>query len=232
MSRKTTGIILLWVGFLSGALATVWQAPRKGVEYSRSLRTPEQIQQIRAEQGTQAAEKYNEAKRFVPRDVSEIELRDDGWHLVNWVWYGVSLAVGFVGVVLIRMDRSRSTGKSEKTTANLAEIQAALNRLVLNTRQLHKESSGLPPSKILSRIDDDLGDDFATFAEGRNSITAELGLATFADVMSHFAAGERAANRAWSAAADGYVNESESCLQRAAEMLARAEEILNHPSGE
>ena len=49
-----------------------------------------------------------------------------------------------------------------------------------------------------------------------------LGLAGYARMMERFASGERAINRAWSAAADGFTSELESDLARAEEALADA----------
>ena len=46
--------------------------------------------------------------------------------------------------------------------------------------------------------------------------------------MSPFAAGERAINRAWSAAADGYIDEATVCLQRGFEMLTTANAELQN----
>ena len=201
MNKKAIGIVLLWLGFLSGALATVWTAPAKGIEFAREMES-------------------NTSPEETP-------IPEDGWNLINWTWYGVSVAVAVFGIVMIRLGVTESAKKSEKTEANLAEIRESLRRLVVNVQQLEKDSQSLPPSQILQRIDDDLAEDLRIFAEGRESITAEFGLAVFADVMSHFASGERAVNRAWSASADGYVNEAETCLGRAHQMLQNAEQELN-----
>ena len=45
--------------------------------------------------------------------------------------------------------------------------------------------------------------------------------------MSEFAAGERYMNRAWSASADGYVEEAASCIDQATSNLHAAQEALN-----
>ena len=42
-----------------------------------------------------------------------------------------------------------------------------------------------------------------------------FGMQNYADVMSHFAAGERYINRVWSASTDGYVDEVRTYLERA-----------------
>ncbi|MDB4755763.1 hypothetical protein OAG56_00205 [Mariniblastus sp.] len=222
MQNKILGQSLLWIGFVSGALATVWQAPEKGVEFVKELSDLKNQSQRTQEEN----DKLNKLL-FEIGDLSQIEIKQDGWHLVNWTWYGCSAIVGIVGIVFIRIGSAESSKKSEKTEAGLAEITTSLHQLVHKVGQLAKESNYLPPSKILSRIDEDLGDDFRIFADGRDSLAAEFGLAVFADVMSNFSSGERSVNRAWCAAADGYVDEAETCLQRAEKMLHRAYQDLS-----
>ncbi len=65
------------------------------------------------------------------------------------------------------------------------------------------------------RIDDDCMEPINDFVEAREAIIHQRGLATYAKLMDNFALGERALNRAWCAAADGYIDELYSCLERA-----------------
>ena len=65
------------------------------------------------------------------------------------------------------------------------------------------------------------------FADGRDSITVEYGLSVFAEVMTQFAAGERAINRAWCAAADRYVDEAAACVERAVVFFHEAKRELD-----
>ena len=53
-----------------------------------------------------------------------------------------------------------------------------------------------------------------------------FGLQTYADIMSHFAAGERYINRVWSASADGYDEEAGDYLVKASQQFAIAQEQL------
>ena len=207
---KIIGQILLWAGFLSGALATVYYAPKSGVEFVKSL-TPDSKQ----------------VTDFNLPDMTGVVVPQEGWHLIPWAWYLVSVAIAVAGIVALRIGKSAQGQKSEKTSASLAEIKTSLNQLISNVGKLSKDVDELAPSKIVHRIDDVLADDLRTFAEGRDSITAEFGLSVFADVMTQFAAGERAINRAWSAAADGYVDEAATCIERADKMFQEANRILN-----
>ena len=55
----------------------------------------------------------------------------------------------------------------------------------------------------------------ALFADARESMIPAFGLASYAEVMTRFAGGERLVNRAWSASADGYLDEVVACLRDA-----------------
>jgi hypothetical protein len=206
---KVIGQILLWIGFLSGSLATVFYSPKKGVESILKV-TPEEA----LERG------------FELPDFSSVVVPEEGWHLIPWTWYLVSIAVCIAGIIVLRKGKSSEGQKSHQSQSSLTEIKTSLDRLITNVNLLAKETESLPPSKIAKRIDDDLADDFRVFADGRNSITAEFGLDVFADVMTQFAAGERAINRAWSASADGYIDEAAMCIDRGGELLREAQRIL------
>ena len=54
-----------------------------------------------------------------------------------------------------------------------------------------------------------------------------FGLQTYADIMSHFAAGERYINRVWSSSADGYDAEATTYLAKAMEQFADAQRQLS-----
>jgi len=49
---------------------------------------------------------------------------------------------------------------------------------------------------------------------------------SYADVMSHYAGGERYLNRVWSASADGYVDEVNTYLDRSLEQFRLALDML------
>ena len=208
---RILGHLLLWAGFLAGSYLTVSTSNREGVEYVKAL-TPDS----KAVEG------------FELPDLSAVEVPEDGWHLIPWMWYSIAAGVCFTGVVMLHMSRKTSTQKCDKSAASLNEITKALERAIQNTQQLAGEASNIAPSKIVDRIDNVLADDLRIFADGRESLVTEHGLAVFADVMSPFAAGERAINRAWSAAADGYIDEAADCLSRGYQMLTDAMTVLRN----
>ena len=208
---KFLGQLLLWSGFLVGSLATVLNSEAKGVKFVKGL-TPE----------------YAKDHRYGFVDLSSIPVPEDGWHLIPWAWYIPAALVCVVGIVLIRLGTSSEGKKSDKTEASLAEIKTSLGHAIAKVDELSGQvkSDSLAPSKIAERIDD-IAEDLRIFADGRDSITAEYGLNTFADVMTKFASGERTINRAWSASADGYLDEASQCIERAAMLFKDAANELD-----
>ena len=59
-----------------------------------------------------------------------------------------------------------------------------------------------------------------------NALIQRFGLTVFADVMTQFSSAERFVNRAWSASADGYMNEASSCIRQAKVYLEQASKVL------
>ena len=199
----------MWLGFLSGALATVFNLPAAGVKHVKSLDESKVV-------------------GFELQDLSTIKVTADGWHLIPWVWFGISLAVCLVGVVLIRKSMSQSEDASgHEAESNLDTIRSSLASLISKARTLEQQVGKLAPSKISAFIDDELAEDFRSFADGRECIIPRFGLNVYADVMTHFASGERYMNRAWSAAADGYVDEAATCIKQSMEFLGEASAELD-----
>ena len=159
-------------------------------------------------------------------ELTTLSAPENGWHLIAWGQYSAAALFCFAGVVLLHMTRLTANQKSEESAASLSEIKRALSNAVKEVEALAKVSSQTAPSKIAARIDEQIADELRIFADGRDSMTTEYGLTVFADVMSPFAAGERAINRAWSAAADGYVDEATTCIERSLMMFKDAQTEL------
>jgi hypothetical protein len=80
---------------------------------------------------------------------------------------------------------------------------------------------------VIEWIDDRCVPDLNGFADNREAIANRFGPLAYAEVMTEFASGERYLNRAWSAAADGYVDEVADCIQHADGFLREACELLD-----
>ncbi len=155
------------------------------------------------------------------------EVVGDKWATISWLWYGLSVAVGIVGVILIRSSNRAVAECSDRVESQFNVLTESLSRLLTKVGELRSRVTELQPSQIVSFIDGELVEPFADFADARNALIQRFGLQGFADVMTQFASGERFVNRAWSAAADGYRNEAASSLERAQLHLERADALLS-----
>ncbi len=173
------GQILLWAGFLSGSLATVF-----------SLEKPER------------------------------------WSTINWPWYLASTFVCVLGITAIRVSKMSDGKESEQSLADYSTLAINLGLVIENLAKLRESQSNMRPSEMVAFIDANLADGLREFADAREAIIPQQGLHHYADIMTQFAAGERAINRAWSAAADGYVDEVEICLDRANAFFENAKKLL------
>lgn len=176
---KIVGQILMWAGFLSGSLATVYQY--KGP-------TP--------------------AETVPP------------------VWFGVSVAIGFAGVVLLWVHRFKNKDDKETSTTEFNSLKDTIASLVASCRELNESQTKMAPSEIVAAIDNNTAMDFQTFAENRKVLIPRFGLQVYASVMTQFSAAERAMNRAWSAAADGYLDEVETCLEKSGTHLEETDKLI------
>lgn len=127
--------------------------------------------------------------------------------VVSWNYFALALGIGIVGIVLVRVSMRREVHQEGRLTANFQEIESSLDRIVTNLELISSEKQTIDTYDMRHRLDELLPEDINTFIDGRETISHLYGLQAYADVMSHFAAGERYINRIWSASADGYVDE-------------------------
>jgi len=139
---------------------------------------------------------------------------------VRWAWFIPAVAVGTVGLVMVRMSHRQQSRAAERLTSNMQAIEESLRRIAENMTRLNADKHAIDPYDMRHRIEELFADDLNTFVEARESIAHSYGLAAYADVMSCFAAGERYLNRVWSASADGYIDEINDYLDRAKEQFA------------
>jgi uncharacterized membrane protein YiaA len=142
--------------------------------------------------------------------------------IVQWGYYFAAFLLGAVGITLVRIDQRRKTRSEEKLTSSMQNIESSLSRISENMNKLGTENKSLNPYDVRHRIDELFPGDLNTFVEARETISHVYGLQAYADVMSHFAAGERYLNRVWSASADGYIDEVRAYLEKASEQFLEA----------
>lgn len=144
--------------------------------------------------------------------------------VVNWTYFLPVVAVGAVGVFLVRRehhvsarDQSKLADSKERLTTSLANLQKTLS-------ELDGRKENIPTYDMRYEIDRLLRDDLFEFAEHRNAMKQLFGLQAYADIMSSFAAGERYINRVWSASTDGYIDEVLAYVSKARNQFDHAAE--------
>jgi RNase adaptor protein for sRNA GlmZ degradation len=141
---------------------------------------------------------------------------------VNWVLFVPILIAGFIGVVMVRAGTKQHEQAEHRITANIETIHKSLESVVKKTTQLNLEKKSIYTYDMRHKLDELLVEDLDDFIEARESIGHKYGLQRYADIMSHFAAGERYLNRVWSASADGYVDEVNAYIEKAEEQFSEA----------
>lgn len=156
--------------------------------------------------------------------VSQLEVADDKWSTIKWAWYAAAMACGVVGIVILRSADKEDQRDEHKTDAEYSVVVQSLETLVTVVGRLCQ--SQLAPGAVVRAIDDECAEPFSEFAESRQALVKRFGMKVYADVMTEFASAERYVNRSWSAAADGYVDEVASSLNRADGHLQQAQLLL------
>ncbi len=158
--------------------------------------------------------------------VRSAEVPGDKWSTIDWPWYGAALLVGVAGVVVLRATKKGAGMRSQELDADLETLERSLENLVRKLAELEATRDKLAVFDVLERIDAELVEDLGEFVRAREAMIHRYGLQQYANVMSEFAAGERSINRAWSASADGYIDEVWLCVERARHHMAAAAELL------
>ncbi len=145
---------------------------------------------------------------------------------VAWVPWWICLAIGMLGVATARLARRQAARSEGKLSVDVEAIGTSLGRISENAERLEAEKESIGVYELRHRIDDTFVDDIQTFVEARESIAHSYSLQAYAEVMSHFAAGERHLNRVWSTSTDGYVDEAHTYITKAAEQFKEAQETF------
>jgi hypothetical protein len=175
-----------------------------------------------AEQDRKIVKSYGK-KDFTAKRTSLIANK---WPTVNWTWYGLSLVVGVIGVVLLRRSSKSSITESARVSEEYAILTGSLAELRQRIGELKTNLQKLDPHDVVEFIDEKCAEPFSDFADARNALIQRFGLPAFAEIMTQFASGERYLNRAWSAAADGYMHEASDSINRSHAHITRASELV------
>ena len=151
-------------------------------------------------------------------------------NVVDWRLFAIGAIAAIAGVIMAKRADSATARSGEVLETNRNELNESISNIV---RDLDDVTNGERPrdGALLDWIDNTLRNDLRRFAEARASMVHLYGLQTYADIMSEFAAGERYVNRVWSSAADGYDEEAQRYLDRAAEQFRHAQSQLAAAAG-
>ena len=109
-------------------------------------------------------------------------------------------------------------------------MQESLSKASERVANLRGSLDDMSCEDVLEYIDEQCAPLLSEFADGRMSISNRFGIKRYAEVMTEFASGERYLNRAWSAAADGYVDEVDASVGHANAFLLAAVNSLQNAS--
>jgi len=146
---------------------------------------------------------------------------------VNWALFGVTALAAVVGLGIYKQQIGSMARSESVLESNRIELRESIANVVIDLRDIN-EGELTRGAVLRNRIDLKLRDDLRRFADARESMVHLFGLQTYADIMSHFATGERYINRVWSASADGYDEEADAYLIKAVEQFDEArKQLLN-----
>lgn len=117
-----------------------------------------------------------------------------------------------------------SEGKGDSPAARLAAIEGLVEELLAGWES--RVVRGRESSFVLERLALAIEEHGPAFVGARDRLVARMGLGGYAELMDRFAGAERQLHRAWSSAADGYLEETHACLGRARIVLEEARAAL------
>jgi len=145
---------------------------------------------------------------------------------VNWTPFLPVLIVGLGGVALVQISERRHSQQEELVEENIQSIEESLSKIVEDARQLNQEKKDIDIYELHEHIDEIFIEDLNNFVDRRESISHAYSLQDYADIMSHYAAGERYLNRVWSTSVDGYIDEAHTFMSKAEDQFTQAYELL------
>ena len=129
------------------------------------------------------------------------------------------------GAELVTTDKGRTEDAAAAETTR--SPGAILERIAGELDEIPVDDVAANADRVHERLDDVLENDVPEFLGQRQELIDALGLAAFAELMSHFAMMERNAGRAWSALIDEGYSVVPGCIASARDGLAAARKVLD-----
>ena len=142
--------------------------------------------------------------------------------VIDWTHFTIAMVIGVVGVAIVQIDIRRQATSEEALQGNFETLDKALAAIVKDMKTLEGDKTSLDVYELPDRIDETFREEIHHFVEAREAIAHLWGMQAYADVMTHFAAGERYLNRVWSTAADGYIDEAHVYVAKSLEQFEQA----------
>jgi len=142
--------------------------------------------------------------------------------VVDWPLFGLAALAAVAGVLMVKRAASAHATSDAVLELNRGELRESIDNIVRDIRDIAADKAA-KGAGLREVIDQRLRNDLRRFADARESMVHLFGLQTYADIMSHFAAGERYVNRVWSASADGDDEEAAEYLEKASQQFAIAQ---------
>lgn len=139
---------------------------------------------------------------------------------VNWLYYSVLLAIGFIGIVILKVQKSKHSKKADYIQTNVEDIKNSLNSICLKMKTFEVKEADL--ENLSKKIDNTFLVDINKFLNSREVLKTRYGIKAFANVMSNFASGERYLNRAWTSSVDGYIDEAKMSIETSKQLFNNA----------
>ena len=140
-------------------------------------------------------------------------------------WFLVGILAMALGIFFLRKDKPVVSDDASDPAA--APGPQALKQMIVSmtgeVENLSARVDSMSGDEIRAALDPLFDQYGQPFVEGRNALTASYGGGVFAQIMGPFASAERRLNRSWSAAVDGYMEESREQLKAAVPYLKEAE---------
>jgi len=246
---KLIGHLLITVSVILGAIATTTSYVPNLMEDDNWLATPTGFAHLNAPAGAQrdttGAFEMDENGSRIPLVQSGTELtpsvqarlREGGVDRVRvkefsfsrwpYAWLFAVALLGLVtGGIIVKREARQELARHAANTNETSEgnPEHAIFQIIELTHALREELRNLSNDQarinaIIRRVDQVQKELSMQVVEGRNLLKAKLGLAKFAEFMDAFSRMERTLNRAWSAAADGVLDEAVACIEDAVQQV-------------
>ena len=158
--------------------------------------------------------------------VQHVENVADKWSTIRWPLYLAALAVGTIGVGLLRVTQKQAATHSDKLDADIKILDVSIKNLLAELATMLENQKKTDVYQVHKLIDSQLMASIDNFVMARSTLIHTYGLREYAELMTDFSIAERNINRAWSASADGYIDEVWLSLERANRQLQTVAEHL------